>query len=306
MTLSNQLDAASSSHKSKTKSNSQQKTATSPPKDGIKSGTSSKQSKSSGTSDKKDVLSRSQESLLRRTFSIRKQLSNLVTSGGSSLRRSLSFGKGLNELAFRNPWSASLHSLREDVPSTEEDAPALRPDGRANGPTAFDSRKLVTRTQSLLVQGTRTDAKKQKVSYYSWLFSQSPPPTLCSSYCFLLYITANFIKSKIYSFVTICHITITIQYIIHRPVFGTIVSSGKLRPVALVRTDVSEELSATFIRVTRIGELVTTLAVTSNRRTLRRNTKSPCHPDEGGADFPRNVGSYKSHTAQHPRRHQSS
>jgi hypothetical protein len=35
--------------------------------------------------------------------------------------------------------------------------------------------------------------------------------------------------------------------------------------VALVRTDVSEELSASFIRVTRIGELGT-LAVTSNRR----------------------------------------
>jgi hypothetical protein len=34
--------------------------------------------------------------------------------------------------------------------------------------------------------------------------------------------------------------------------------------VALVRTDVSEELSASFIRVTRIGELRTTLAVTSN------------------------------------------
>jgi hypothetical protein len=43
--------------------------------------------------------------------------------------------------------------------------------------------------------------------------------------------------------------------------------------VALVRTDVSEELSASFIRVTRIGELGTTLAVTSNRHALRRNTK---------------------------------
>jgi hypothetical protein len=43
-----------------------------------------------------------------------------------------------------------------------------------------------------------------------------------------------------------------------------------LRRVALVRTDVSEELSASFIRVIRIGELGTTLAVTSNRRTLRR------------------------------------
>jgi hypothetical protein len=48
-------------------------------------------------------------------------------------------------------------------------------------------------------------------------------------------------------------------------------SSETLRRVALLRTDVSEELSASFIRVTRIGELGTTLAVTSNRRTLRRN-----------------------------------
>jgi hypothetical protein len=41
------------------------------------------------------------------------------------------------------------------------------------------------------------------------------------------------------------------------------VSSGMLRRVALVRTDVSEELSAAFIRVTRIGELGAALAVTS-------------------------------------------
>jgi hypothetical protein len=44
-----------------------------------------------------------------------------------------------------------------------------------------------------------------------------------------------------------------------------------LRRVALVRTDVSEELSASFIRVTRICELGTTLALTINRRTPRRN-----------------------------------
>jgi hypothetical protein len=44
--------------------------------------------------------------------------------------------------------------------------------------------------------------------------------------------------------------------------------------VALVRTDVSEELSASFIMVTRFTELGTTLAVTSNPRTLRRNTIS--------------------------------
>jgi hypothetical protein len=46
------------------------------------------------------------------------------------------------------------------------------------------------------------------------------------------------------------------------------VSSGMLRRVALVRTDVSGELSASFIRVTTIGELGTTLAVPSNRRTF--------------------------------------
>jgi hypothetical protein len=44
-----------------------------------------------------------------------------------------------------------------------------------------------------------------------------------------------------------------------------------LRRVALVRTDVSEELNASVIRVTRIAELGTTLAATSNRRTQRRN-----------------------------------
>jgi hypothetical protein len=65
-------------------------------------------------------------------------------------------------------------------------------------------------------------------------------------------------------------------------------SSGMLRRVALVRTNVSEELGASFVRVTRIGELGTTLPVTS---------VVPNHPDEGGAKFLRNVGSNKSHTA---------
>jgi hypothetical protein len=44
-------------------------------------------------------------------------------------------------------------------------------------------------------------------------------------------------------------------------------SSGMLRRVDLVRTDVYEELSASIIRVTRIGQLGRTLVVTSNRRT---------------------------------------
>jgi hypothetical protein len=44
-----------------------------------------------------------------------------------------------------------------------------------------------------------------------------------------------------------------------------------LRRVVLVRTDVLEKLSASFIRVTRIGELGT-LAVISNRRVTSHNT----------------------------------
>jgi hypothetical protein len=41
-----------------------------------------------------------------------------------------------------------------------------------------------------------------------------------------------------------------------------------LRRVALARTDVSEELSASFIRVTRIGELGTTLCFSSQRASV--------------------------------------
>jgi hypothetical protein len=47
-----------------------------------------------------------------------------------------------------------------------------------------------------------------------------------------------------------------------------------LRRVALVRTDVSEEPGASFIRETGIGELETTQAATSNRRTLRTSVAS--------------------------------
>jgi hypothetical protein len=84
-------------------------------------------------------------------------------------------------------------------------------------------------------------------------------------------------------------------------------SSGMLRHVALVRTDVSEELRASFIRVTRIGELGTTLVVhLVILRSLRRFivTASVVHsspilvtPYKGRAKFLRNVGSYKRNMA---------
>jgi hypothetical protein len=44
--------------------------------------------------------------------------------------------------------------------------------------------------------------------------------------------------------------------------------------VALVRTNVSEERVASIIRVTRISEIGTMLAVTSNRNTLRHGVTS--------------------------------
>jgi hypothetical protein len=47
---------------------------------------------------------------------------------------------------------------------------------------------------------------------------------------------------------------------------------NKLRRVAVVKTDDLEERIASIIRVTKIGELGTTLAEASNRSTMRRNS----------------------------------
>jgi hypothetical protein len=59
-----------------------------------------------------------------------------------------------------------------------------------------------------------------------------------------------------------------------------------LRRVALVRTDVSEDLSASIVRVTRIGELGTTLAVTSNRRKQQQGQAGTHLIRNGCACFP--------------------
>jgi hypothetical protein len=49
--------------------------------------------------------------------------------------------------------------------------------------------------------------------------------------------------------------------------------AGMFHRVALVRTDVSEEHFDSVIKVTRIGELETTLALTDDKSTLRRKTR---------------------------------
>jgi hypothetical protein len=73
-------------------------------------------------------------------------------------------------------------------------------------------------------------------------------------------------------------------------------------PCGCLRTDISRERIASIIRVTRIGALGTTLAVTNNRSSLRRNTETG---SKGGMlELGEVVGlggnqvdSYKSHTA---------
>jgi hypothetical protein len=55
-------------------------------------------------------------------------------------------------------------------------------------------------------------------------------------------------------------------------------SSGTLRRVAFVRTDVSEERIASIMSVTKFGELGTSIVVTGNRNI----TKSINHSISGG------------------------
>jgi hypothetical protein len=102
-------------------------------------------------------------------------------------------------------------------------------------------------------------------------------------------------------------------------------SCGRLRRVTPVRTNVLEERSAYINRLIRIGELGTTLAVTSNRRKLSASVTANVVPSSPTlvtkyfiaafvgcylqlalflvhrvllplSLFLRNVGSYKSHT----------
>jgi hypothetical protein len=100
--------------------------------------------------------------------------------------------------------------------------------------------------------------------YDTWKEKQTEPLPWCE--CRLLYI----LRAAVAQVTPLCsQIRRSVKYVTN----SRMASSGMLRRVVLVRTYVSEELGASFIRMTRFGELGTTLAVTSNWRTLRRNTK---------------------------------
>jgi hypothetical protein len=76
-------------------------------------------------------------------------------------------------------------------------------------------------------------------------------------------------------------------------------SSGILRRVALIRTDVLKEPSASIIIVRRIavqGTMLARASVSSWDQGCLYFTDS-FHPIVAGARFHRNVDSYKSHTA---------
>jgi hypothetical protein len=74
--------------------------------------------------------------------------------------------------------------------------------------------------------------------------------------------------------------------------------------MALVKTDVSEESSASIIRLTRIGELRTTLAIISNRRMLRRKHFTP-HEEHAVSEVLKLANrylNYAGHTESNPKR----
>jgi LSD1 subclass zinc finger protein len=71
-----------------------------------------------------------------------------------------------------------------------------------------------------------------------------------------LLVTANVVRFEVFTAVTM-----------KNGVFWVVMPCGSCK------NRLSEEPGASFIRVTKIGELRTTQAATSNRRTLRRNTK---------------------------------
>jgi hypothetical protein len=120
---------------------------------------------------------------------------------------------------------------------------------------------------TLIVGGDRGGRKLHDESHLR--MQQSPIVGLSNSpsYCWRIYR----IHGTVFHFTTLCDLRFSRRWL------WRMTSAGMLRCVALVRIDVLEELSASFISVTRIGELGKALAVTSNRCTLWRNTKVFLH-----------------------------
>jgi hypothetical protein len=83
--------------------------------------------------------------------------------------------------------------------------------------------------------------------------------------------TRSYIQTRyIYTYIFTFNIRVqTIKYEKLRCVYKKS-SSGILRRMPRVRTEVSEECIASIIRVKRIGELGKSLSVTNNQSTLRR------------------------------------
>jgi hypothetical protein len=77
---------------------------------------------------------------------------------------------------------------------------------------------------------------------------------------------------------------------------GRMASSGMLRRVGLVRTDVSEELSASIIRVTRIDELM--MEALSSSETLVLTTPTRFKIPEDGILHSHRYINLKSHILQ--------
>jgi hypothetical protein len=106
----------------------------------------------------------------------------------------------------------------------------------------------------------------------SWSYRNPSPSSVSSwSYIYRIDVYLRFTSKK---GAKIRNSLTYVRFEVFTTVTMKMASSGRLRRVTLVRSNVSEERSASFIRVTRIGEIGTTLDVTSNRRTLRRKCAS--------------------------------
>jgi hypothetical protein len=111
------------------------------------------------------------------------------------------------------------------------------------------------------------------INYFSSLFVCNdiwctPPPTVLSPRGGSYALISGCPSSRVLSYLVNCNITFLDLVSIQCKIWSLHGGDYEECRLALVRTDVSEENSASIIRVTRIGELETTLAVTSSMSRL--------------------------------------